>query len=110
MEANLTLSIDLDFDLLRRQKQLLVEIVSGAADDEVCGALNGIIGMIDAIQDYAADVFDSGLVFGLAEWCIVNDDGIIDRYFTHVEALDAITPELIESGHKIRWVKDPGTL
>jgi hypothetical protein len=60
--------LDIDFALLRQQKEALVSIID-MADDELDGAIvegcEGLLSLLDAIQDHAADVLDPDLVFGV---------------------------------------------
>lgn len=110
---DLTLTLNIDLDLLRQQKDALVSIIdmSGEEDEAIVEACEGLLSLIDGIQDTAADVLDPGLVFGGADWVIVDpQDGIVDRYYTRDEALDDMTEEMMERGFAILHRPDPGPL
>ena len=55
----------IDFPLLHKQKERLVKLVLGENNQEDREALDGILNLIDSIQDYAVDVLgmDEGAVF-----------------------------------------------
>lgn len=46
---------------------------------------------------------------GRADWCIVEDGGIVDRYFTKAEAEQALASSTRE-GQTVEWCEDPGPL
>ena len=46
---------------------------------------------------------------GFADWVLVDDLGIIDRYETHAEAMEALR-ESNETNLRVEWSADPGEL
>lgn len=47
---------NIDWELLKKQKQTLLEVISkNDKDIETFDALTGILDLIDAVQDYAVD-------------------------------------------------------
>lgn len=46
---------------------------------------------------------------GFADWVLVNDLGIIDRYESHSEAMDALR-ESKDIRARVEWSADPGPL
>lgn len=103
--------LDIDFDLLRQQKATLVALLPSLKADDAVEAIEGILCLIDGIQDHAAEVLDPGLVFGGADWVIVDpQDGVVDRYYTTDEALADMTEEMMEQGFAILHRPDPGPL
>jgi len=65
--VNLAIDINVDLDLLRAQKATLVSLIDMAddeMDDLIVEHLNGLIHLLDDIQDQAAEVLDPGIVFG----------------------------------------------
>ena len=65
------LDLNLDWDLLRDQKECLLNVIDRLADrkatdmeKEEANCLNGIIHMVDDIQDQAAEIIGEEAVFG----------------------------------------------
>jgi hypothetical protein len=59
-----TVTLDIDFRMLKEQKQSLLAILEKDAGDSV---LDGIIHVIDSIQDQAAEKLGEVIVFGSSE-------------------------------------------
>lgn len=61
----------IDWKLLKEQKSILFDIIQDIDDAEKVNALEGIIYLIDAIQDYAVDELeiDEQTVFGDDKEC-----------------------------------------
>jgi hypothetical protein len=72
MDANVILKADftlnVDFTELREQKKLLIDACD-LVPDNVRQALEGILGLLDSIQDQAVDVYklDEDKVFHLSD-------------------------------------------
>jgi len=72
MDANVILKADftlnIDFTELREQKKLLIDACD-LVPDNVRQALEGILGLLDSIQDQAVDVYklDEDKVFHLSD-------------------------------------------
>ena len=63
----LHMSLDIDLGLLRQQKATLVSLIDMAddeMDDAIVENLNGLVHLIDGIQDEAAEILDPTIVFG----------------------------------------------
>jgi hypothetical protein len=111
-----TLDLDLDFDLLREQKAILAALLfsSPFTKDEkqmADEAIEGILAMIDGIQDEAADLYGDPTVYGPAEWVIVDpQDSVVGRYLTTDQALADMTEDMMERGFAILHRPDPGLL
>ena len=60
---------NVDWELLREQKQTMLDMISGEEETICTGALQGIVNLLDALQDYAADDMGLGdkVVFNLEE-------------------------------------------
>ena len=56
----------IDFKLLREQKETLIKTIQDSNVREDFNKLDGIVYMIDSIQDYAVNVkgYDEELIFG----------------------------------------------
>jgi len=63
-----SVDLDIDFDLLRRQKELLLQLrVTDTPDYSAewgTDAIEGVISLIDGIQDKAAEIVGEKVVFG----------------------------------------------
>lgn len=46
---------------------------------------------------------------GFADWVLVDDLGVIDRYETHAEAMEALR-ESTNDRCRVEWSADPGEL
>lgn len=99
-----TVKIDIDFDLLKKQKRHLLEMMVPEQEDK--DAITGIIHLIDAIQDYCVDelgmdkdeVLDLSLNFEDSDATVaVNDHHGV--YVAKVFA-ELYGAELIKAGYK----------
>ena len=54
---------DIDYELLKKQKLCLLEALSKTISQGEFDNLNGLMHLIDSIQDYAADVVGISSVF-----------------------------------------------
>ena len=62
-----SITIDIDWELLRKQKQVLldaIELADSGDTPKAVEGLNGILFTIDAIQDRAAEQIGEHVVFG----------------------------------------------
>jgi hypothetical protein len=66
--SKIDVALTIDFELLKAQKRVLLEI-SGKLVDEEQHAIEGLLGLIDKIQDTAVDEYgyDRDLVFNLSD-------------------------------------------
>ena len=109
-----TLDLDLDFDLLREQKAIRAALLfsSPFTKDEkqmADEAIEGILAMIDGIQECVAESYGEEIAYGRADWVIVDpQDCVVDRYFTTEEALADMTEDMMERGFAILHRPDPG--
>lgn len=61
MNTPVTITFQLDFKLLKQQKKTLIRLIDdldnkkGASQFKTVKHLNGILGLIDSIQDYVVD-------------------------------------------------------
>lgn len=107
--------LDIDFTLLAQQKAVLMDMQvrdqPGRLAEETTEAIEGILCLLDGIQEQAVEKYGSEMVYGTADWVIVDpQDGVVDRYFTKDEALADMTEEMMEQGFAILHSPDPGTL
>ena len=58
------ISLTLDFEALRNQKLQLLETMKNSGDEEVVQKLEGILQIIDNIQDDASNEYGEDVVFG----------------------------------------------
>lgn len=65
----LQMSLDIDLDLLRRQKGTLLAIANMVwkedERDAITEAIEGVVSLVDGIQDEAAEILDPTIVFSL---------------------------------------------
>lgn len=110
-----TLDLDLDLPLLAKQKAVLLDMQvrdqPGRLAEDAVEAIEGILSLIDGIQDECCEKYGHEAVYGSADWVIVDSqNGVVDRYYTTEEALADMTEEMMEQGFAILHSPDPGTL
>ena len=61
---NVTIGLDIDFDLLRKQKAMLINI---APYSDINEEAEGLIGLIDGIQECVAESYGEEIAYGSEE-------------------------------------------
>ena len=64
MQSDVTVTMNLDWNLLRRQKQSLLDVISKSENKIEADHLEGILLVVDAIQDRGARSVGEKEVFG----------------------------------------------
>lgn len=68
MESSVTITfVNVDWDLLREQKGLLLELIGSPVTSKYADAADGIVNLLDFIQDEAAKQLGEEAVFGVSE-------------------------------------------
>jgi hypothetical protein len=57
----------IDYKMLREQKEILINNFEGSRNTDIVDAIDGILNLLDSLQDYVADDLEMGnmFVFGL---------------------------------------------